>query len=434
MKTKFGWYLRPTETQLSEIWKSGILTVDANVLLDLYRYHESTRKSLLDSIIKFDGKKWLSFQASSEFFRNRTKVIISSSKTFKQALDEIEKLKSSLESASIQLKGNRIIPSEISSSLKAEISPIIEKSKEAIRDAEKNYPNFISEDPILAQLSAIFESSIGDGFDPSEIDTLNTEAERRQKEQIPPGYLDRDKDGDRPYGDFYLWRQILDHAKKIGSPIIFVTSERKDDWWETISGRTTGPRPELLKEAFEYSGQKIVIYQTDQFLEYASKKYGQQINADAIEEIRTVENWRTNLEPAVQLLSQNVSTFTDSKNSGTITIELKRSVKNFTASGHLEPNLLTSPVLEVKMTKSPHNLPQYRLGAGSGTTYDFNIHLKSIDYQTYLPAGIYTFEYEARSIIEVIDAELQEQNTQEDIETPLDEPNLSLNSDLVVSG
>ena len=50
MKEEFCWYFPPTEEEVNGIWEKGILTIDANVLLDLYRYHESTRNSLVDAL------------------------------------------------------------------------------------------------------------------------------------------------------------------------------------------------------------------------------------------------------------------------------------------------------------------------------------------------------------------------------------------------
>ncbi len=119
----------------------------------------------------------------------------------------------------------------------------------------------------------MFDDSVGDGFSEEELPNLKEEGEERKKNKIPPGYLDDDKDGDRPYGDFFLWRQILLHSKNKSMPVIFVTSERKEDWWEKISGKTIGVRPELLREACEFSDQRIIIYQTDRFLEYSSPEF-----------------------------------------------------------------------------------------------------------------------------------------------------------------
>lgn len=93
MKNKFSWYSPLTKNEVDEAWDAGILTVDANVLLDLYRYHEGTRDSLISSIEKLKCVKWLSAQTAEEFFRNRKKSILSSRRTFKEAQDEIDKLK-----------------------------------------------------------------------------------------------------------------------------------------------------------------------------------------------------------------------------------------------------------------------------------------------------------------------------------------------------
>lgn len=123
MKDKFNWYFSPSKDEIDAIWDTGILTVDANVLLDLYRYHESTRNSLISNLKNFNGRLWLSSQAAEEFFRNRSKVIASSEKTFKQANEDIDKLKGSLESTITQLKGNRIIPANVAESLQDKIHP-----------------------------------------------------------------------------------------------------------------------------------------------------------------------------------------------------------------------------------------------------------------------------------------------------------------------
>lgn len=395
MMKSFEWYFQPVSEELDAIWKNGILTVDTNVLLDLYRYHESTRDSLISSLEKFEGRKWLSYQACQEFFRNRTKVIISSNQTFKQAQDELEKLTKGLESAASQLKGNRIIPTNISDELRASISTVITKAQNGINEAKEKYPKYLQDDPVLNQLQFLFNGSVGNGFSQEEIIEINKIAEDRKLNKIPPGYMDDDKDNDRPYGDYYLWRQILDYAKSENSPIILVTSERKEDWWEKISGITTGPRPELLKEANEYSGQKVLIYQTERFLEHALQRFNQPVNTVAIEEIRAVSSSRSEPEGAVNLIEHGTIESTDTRNAGTLSVELRRAVRNFTVSGKFHPYMKNVPALGVRLVSSPEGMPASKLGAGTGTIINFNVHIKSEDEGILLPPGHYLFEYEA---------------------------------------
>ena len=405
MKTKFSWYFRPSDEEIDKIWNEGILTVDANVLLDLYRYHERTRNSLITSLQKFKGRLWLSHQACEEFIRNRAKVIISSEKTFKQANEEIDKLRSNYESTISQLKGNRIIPAEVADSLLAAIAPAIEQALSKIDEAKKNYPKYLQDDPILEQLSSMFLESTGEGFKDEDLITVKKEAEERKSKKIPPGYLDEDKDGERPYGDFFLWHQIIQHSKNKEMPIIFVTSERKEDWWEKVSGRTVGPRLELLREAHEAAGQRIMIYQTDQFLEYALKRYGEQVDTSAVEEIRAVDTLRFEIKNAVELIEHRIKTSSPSLNEGELILKLRRPVKNLTGSGHFNPRMLNIPRIETNLIESPPNMPEYRIRAGAGTTSVFNLHIISSEYDVLLPVGQYIFEYKASCQAHVNEAE-----------------------------
>lgn len=395
MKNKFDWCLSPSKDELDRAWKDGILTVDTNVLLDLYRYHEDTRNSLIQSLQKFEGKKWLSYQAATEFFRNRAKVIASSEIAFMRAQDETNKLSASLQAAVTQLKGNRIIPTALAGELEDAVKLAISQAQAKIIEAKEGYPKFLQHDPVLNQLLSIFDGAVGDDFSDEDKKKVEEQAEQRKKDKIPPGYLDDGKDEDRPYGDYYFWLQVIEHAKAKGCPVVLVTSERKGDWWEITSGKTTGPRPELMKEARQISGQRVLIYQTERFLEYAQQRFQQPVNETAIEEIRAVSAWRSELEAAVKLKEQSMTEATALKNAGTLSIELRRSVRNFTVSGHLEPNMHNVPKLNVRLINNPDSLPMHRLSAGTGTIHDFNIHIVCGEPGVLLPIGSYVFAYEA---------------------------------------
>ena len=397
MKSSFSWYFPVSDDERKKIWNTGVLTVDANVLLDLYRYHENTRNSLLTCIESFKGRLWISRQAAAEFFRNRSRVIVSSSKGFNQATDELNKLRKAVSAAMEQLQGNRLISNEITDKLNAALSDVLDEAGTSITEAGNKHPNYLLGDPILDKLLTLFLGAVGEPFSEEQLKTLRSEADARKKNKIPPGYLDDDKDADRPFGDFFLWRQLLDHAKKIAQPMIFVTSERKEDWWERHAGQTVGPCLELLQEADEYSGQRVLIYQTDRFLELALQRTGKEVDASAVEEIRAVDSLRAGVQSTVKVISQNVISSSPSSNKGTLVVEFQRPHFMFTASGHFDPLMLDAPRLRVKLTEHPAILPRYRLGAGTGTVHDFNVHLKSEEYGVTLPAGQYAFEYTADS-------------------------------------
>ena len=399
MRKEFEWYFPASEEEVNSIWKKGVLTIDANVLLDLYRYHESTRNALIGSLKEFKGRLWLSNQAAEEFIRNRSNVIVSSEKALKQAIDEVEKLKNNLDSTLSQLKGNRIIPAEIGEKLAADIYPIISSALEKIEGARSDYPQYLKDDPILDELTGMFENSIGESLPEPDIQELRKEAEERKKNKVPPGYMDDDKDGDRQFGDFFLWRQILLKSKADAAPIIFVTSERKEDWWEKISGKTIGPRPELLREAYQFGGQRIFIYQTDRFLEYSSQHSGSAVDSSAVDEIRAVDSLRSNADHAVEVVEQSIIEATDTLQEGILVLNLKRPVKTLTGRGQFDPPMYNSPVISVKLTSSPAKSRKYKLRAGTGTNCDFNLHVISGEDGQLLPTGQYILKYRATCAI-----------------------------------
>ena len=72
------------------------------------------------------------------------------------------------------------------------------------------------------------------------------------------------------YGDLLVWKQILDKAKTEEVDIIFITDDSKGDWWNITSGRTIGPRYELINEFSFETQKKLVMYNTQRFMKYAS--------------------------------------------------------------------------------------------------------------------------------------------------------------------
>jgi len=64
MRDRFPWYFVETK-DYNEAWVSGVLTIDANVMLDLYRYNRETREALLKALESFKGRLWISHQTST---------------------------------------------------------------------------------------------------------------------------------------------------------------------------------------------------------------------------------------------------------------------------------------------------------------------------------------------------------------------------------
>jgi PIN like domain len=394
MKDIFPWYFfGSAEKHYEKIWKDGILTVDANVLLGLYRYHSGTRDALLSAMESFKGRIWISHQTFVEFIRNRRSVIADISLDFDRAAKTLDDIKKSNSDTAGRLRGFRIIPKEPIAKFEESIATSVNDMLKEIENEKEKLPNFLESDAIVDRLAILLDKSIGSK--PTDLDEAIKEASKRTSAKIPPGYADKEKDGDRHAGDYLMWREVLRHAKEAQKPIILVTSERKEDWWEMKSGRTLGPRLELLQEAFETSGYHVAIYHTDRFLEYHQRSKGEEADREAISEIREVAETREVAKrPAVSVFQE----LTDSDTGGsvgTLRVHLFRSVYNFTSSGRFDPQLVSVPGLDAKLVSAPEGAPNTLLRANTGTNYDFNIHIHSAERGVALPPGEYIIEYSA---------------------------------------
>lgn len=395
MKDLFKWYFPHTTAEIKEIWENGILTVDTNVLLDLYRYHQNTRQALLESLNLFNGRAWLSHQVAEEFFRNRNGVILSSTTAFNEAEKNLAEIRKVIEEPIKRLKSNRTIPDTIGKILEENIDKAISQAAKETDSVKSKYPDYIKEDPILENICTLFNSNVGNAFDKESLPEILKEAKRRKENKIPPGFKDSGKEGDKPYGDYLLWRQILDYIKETKKPLIFVTSEEKEDWWEKGSGKTIGPLYDLLKEFYLETGQRLILYKTARFLEYSTEKTGKKANLEAVAEIREIATQRFRETPLARVLEQNEINSNTEKAHGQLIVEVLEPTYKFTCSGHFNPRLSDVPYLTVKLVKTPSGIPNYSIRSGTGTAFDFHVHLKSTDFGTYLPVGQYTFEFEA---------------------------------------
>jgi hypothetical protein len=147
----------------------------------------------------------------------------------------------------------------------------------------------LTNDEILEFVELLFSGNTGAPFDDAQMRTLAAEGESRYQNEIPPGYKDGKKNssGDpyRKYGDLIVWKQLIRKAKDASKPIIFVTDDKKEDWWLEQSGRTIGPRVELREEFIKEASKDFWMYTVDKFMEEAANISNTKVSEEAIAEI-----------------------------------------------------------------------------------------------------------------------------------------------------
>jgi len=303
MKNIFPGYFIPNNTDITTWWETGLFVPDANVILDLYRYSEPTLMELLEVLNSLADRLWMPHQAALEFMRNRPDVILTQLGMYDKAKKILDGLKSAAEE-------------EIRKNLTFQNHPFIDKddfsnrvktSLETIEhDLDKqrsSHPNLLSDDYLLDRISVILDGKVGSSYTTDRLQEIYIEGSKRYEKHIPPGYMDSEgpqkKDGDDKYGDLVLWFQIIDKALEVKKPILFITNDRKEDWWWLTKGKTLGPRPELVSELLQKAGVVFYMYNTERFAHYAKEQLGAEVKQASINEIRDVTSRKNHLRNTI---------------------------------------------------------------------------------------------------------------------------------------
>lgn len=294
MRSKFLGHFPLEKAKIDDLWQTATIVFDTNVLLNLYRYSDDAREEFLALLNSVKRRCWLPEQCASEFLKNRIAVIQSQISAYDATAKSIRSIRDSFAGS----KGHPFI----SGGNFENLSQVIAKIETDLATSRSKFEERISRDDIAEEVSNIFEGIVGDGFADAELNQMFTVGADRYREKTPPGYKDGSKYEDpatvaekkSKFGDWLLWKQLMDMAGSEKKSVILVTDDRKEDWWLEASGKTVGPRPELVSEFLHTTGQNILIYTPNRFLEASKAQLTTTVSDKTIQEIRAEHDSRKN--------------------------------------------------------------------------------------------------------------------------------------------
>ena len=279
----FKGYANYSESEYKSIWKDATIVVDANILLNFYRYSPETKKLYIEILKKLKKRLWIPYQVGFEFYKNKDSVMNSSFKIYDSLGNDINSAINKIKNTINQQKNKQL---KSKKELLTCIDNFQKQMEEYISNEKKEKEEICSENSIEQEVLSLFNNCIGAPFFGEELDNVKKEGLRRFKENIPPGYKDDSKEEN---GDYYIFYSMIKYAKDTNKNIIFVTDDEKEDWFDKIDGKTIGGRKELLQEFYESTGNLLLIYTSEGFLKAYNKNIDcNSIDEEAIDEVRHI--------------------------------------------------------------------------------------------------------------------------------------------------
>lgn len=264
----FVGYRRTSADERDAALREAVVAIDANVLLDLYRYRQRTSEDLLATLEALGDRLVIPHQALREFWRHRSRDQGSSRGATRVAIDAIEKSGRSLADAlNVWAKAVGVSSEEVTA-LASRVETLISTLTSELDDAAPAPDNIV--DTILERLEVLLEGRVTEPLEQAEQAECLEEARRRIDAEIPPGFKDAAKEAsdneDGGAGDYLVWYQSTRHAMALNRDLLIVTRDEKEDWWWRQRSEFLGPRPELTTEFHLLTGHRLYLMRPSDLL------------------------------------------------------------------------------------------------------------------------------------------------------------------------
>ncbi len=254
--------------EIKRMLKHAVLAFDTNALLGLYSYSPKILQDIKGLLTKdtIKNRLFVPYHTAEEFYKNKDKVIQRAQSIYSSKLGGV--------TSTINALQQDINKTHFLSDWVITAKTALQKAVEAMREAYKAQE--VDFDKISETIEEIFyDDCVGRELENSEF--YENEFEKRLKYDIPPGITDSQKKQNKS-GDFIIWSELLAKAKADKTDIIFVTNEKKFDWWDK-SGKGR-PNKQLLVEFNKKTDRRFYFFNMDSFIRLLAREHGYKLEYD----------------------------------------------------------------------------------------------------------------------------------------------------------
>lgn len=223
-----------------------MIVFDTCALLNLYNLSEESLEKVISFLDEDKDSIFLPFQVYCEFKKHYKEVRGRSESQLKHIEKHVEKLMQKITGTYDEIVDNF-------KQYESDLLSIVEKAKDShsnyqiqivneIKKIISNYSRKIEDetDLVLKFVQSLYQKQRPKDFTISEKIQICEEAKIRHSYGYGPSKTDKDKKEDAfaPYGDYFIWKQILLELNSVKQDLIFITDEKKEDWREAKSSKT----------------------------------------------------------------------------------------------------------------------------------------------------------------------------------------------------
>jgi predicted nucleic acid-binding protein len=295
-------YRSPSAEDYRRLFSVGMIVVDTNVLLTLYRSNQRTRDDLLTVLERLSDRIWVPHQVMAEFWRNRENpsVLGHHSARAREAHAALSKAgRSANDALDRWLKqvhvGDDAEITETIAEHRRQLDEVLQSIQSLIkRQADGDALAGASDtnvDPVLGRLERILAGRVGPPLDPEAHEAAVREAKRRGEAEEPPGYEDfKNKPEEQAVGDYLVWEQTLIEAAGRSCEVLLVTGDSKEDWWKLRDGDSPArPRAELVREMLNRTGHRLFMVQPSGLLERAQSVLDLKVQSASVRDLEQLQ-------------------------------------------------------------------------------------------------------------------------------------------------